>query len=177
MPPSPGAPEKDFHRAGWNRSGFGALRSAWLATRGLLTRVLGPARVDRILWNLGFFSAKSRWFRFETVTADGHRVSLRPEDQAVLDEVHTDRVYADGRIGEDGTVVDCGAHIGLFTLYAARRCPRGRVVSVEPSPLNLEGLRRYVARNGLANVSVVPWALSGTAGPGCIHFTTQINKT
>jgi FkbM family methyltransferase len=42
------------------------------------------------------------------------------------------------------TVLDCGAHIGLFTRYALRR-GAGRVISVEPDPTNAWCLRGNLA--------------------------------
>ncbi len=65
-----------------------------------------------------------------------------------------------GFVPEAGwTVVDVGAHQGLFTLDAARRAgPSGRVVSVEPFAFNRSLLERNVAANALGNVSVCPQA-------------------
>jgi len=165
--------EKDYHQAGWRRSGFSPLRAAWQALRRVLVSGLGPERVDRWLWNFGFFSLKARWFRFDITTPDGLKATLRPEDQCVVDEVYRDDIYADAKLAEDSMIVDCGAHVGLFTIHAAKRCPRGRVVAAEPSPLNLELLRRNVRQNNLANVRVLPWGLSGRAGEAGIHFTGE----
>ena len=36
-------------------------------------------------------------------------------------------------IKENDTVVDIGAHIGYFTIYAAKKANHGRVLSFEPS--------------------------------------------
>jgi FkbM family methyltransferase len=41
-------------------------------------------------------------------------------------------------------VLDCGAHIGVFTRYALN-AGAAKVVSIEPSPVNLECLRRNLA--------------------------------
>jgi FkbM family methyltransferase len=57
------------------------------------------------------------------------------------------------------TVVDCGAHIGIFTAHALQRGAR-RVIAIEPDAANLECLRRNVAE-GIASgrVTVVPMAV------------------
>lgn len=53
------------------------------------------------------------------------------------------------------TVVDIGAHVGYYTLLAARAVGRrGRVVAVEPDPVNGALLRENIRRNGLRNVQV-----------------------
>jgi FkbM family methyltransferase len=63
------------------------------------------------------------------------------------------------------TVVDVGANIGYNTVHAARLAGQhGRVIAVEPTPDNLEVLRRNVAAARLANVTVAPVAAGRDAG-------------
>ena len=62
--------------------------------------------------------------------------------------------------------VDVGANDGYYTLFAARRVgPAGRVMAVEPSSRERVNLKRNIARNRLANVTVVP----AGAGRGLRH--------
>lgn len=70
------------------------------------------------------------------------------------------------RLIEPGaTVVDVGANIGYNTVHAARRTgSRGRVVAVEPTPDNLEVLRRNLDDSGCTNVTVEPVAVGKAAG-------------
>jgi FkbM family methyltransferase len=57
--------------------------------------------------------------------------------------------------------VDGGAHVGSYTVLAARRVgPQGQVVAFEPEPENRRRLRRSIEANGLANVIVSELALS-----------------
>ena len=57
------------------------------------------------------------------------------------------------------TFVDVGAHVGYFSLFAARLVgPGGTVIAVEPEPRNLDLLRRNIARNGVDTVRVLPFA-------------------
>jgi FkbM family methyltransferase len=54
---------------------------------------------------------------------------------------------------EGDTVVDVGAHIGLYTLIAAKRVgPSGKVIAIEPDPENCNLLKRNVELNRLTNV-------------------------
>lgn len=64
------------------------------------------------------------------------------------------------------TVLDLGAHIGLFSVLLARAVgPSGRVVSFEPAPGTAAVLRRTVTYNDLdAVVSVRQAALAGQGG-------------
>lgn len=54
------------------------------------------------------------------------------------------------------TVVDVGAHVGYYTLMAARGIGRrGRVIALEPDPDNAALLMENVRRSGLRNVTVI----------------------
>jgi len=75
-------------------------------------------------------------------------------------ELNPDKVV---RAGD--TVIDCGAHVGVFARFAFRRGAR-RVVAVEPEPINLECLRRNF-RDEIADgrLIIVPqgvWSAPGT---------------
>jgi FkbM family methyltransferase len=63
------------------------------------------------------------------------------------------------------TVVDVGANIGYNTVHAARLVgPRGRVIALEPTPDNLDVLRRNVQSAALANVVIEPVAAGRVGG-------------
>lgn len=66
-------------------------------------------------------------------------------------------------IGVHDIVVDIGANNGVFTLFAAS-ITRNMVHSFEPSPRNLEVLRRNIAVNNLSHVTIHGCAVSATAG-------------
>ena len=70
------------------------------------------------------------------------------------------------------TVVDGGAHVGLYTVLAARVVgPTGFVIALEPDLYNLAALRVNVDRAGGANVEVVPEALADAAGTARFYET------
>ena len=59
------------------------------------------------------------------------------------------------------TVLDVGAHHGLYTLLMSKRVgEQGRVVAFEPSPRELRRLRRHARLNHCGNVMIEPFALS-----------------
>lgn len=63
------------------------------------------------------------------------------------------------------TVVDAGAHHGLYTLLASKRVGReGRVIAFEPSPRERKRLQRHVRINGCRNVMVQAAALGEERG-------------
>ncbi len=60
---------------------------------------------------------------------------------------------------------DVGAYMGEYSLLAARLVqPNGRVYAFEPDPVARRLLERNLARNGAANVVVIPSALMDRAG-------------
>jgi FkbM family methyltransferase len=63
------------------------------------------------------------------------------------------------------TVVDVGAHAGLYTLLASKLVgPAGRVIAFEPSPREVRNLRRHLTLNRCGNVTVEPVALGESTG-------------
>jgi FkbM family methyltransferase len=75
------------------------------------------------------------------------------------------------------TVLDVGANVGLFSLWAADRDPRRRIWAYEPNPRNLEALRRNVDCNGLSDrVTICPQAVSGGGAPSVDLYINRYNS-
>ncbi|NNN06516.1 MAG: FkbM family methyltransferase [Elusimicrobia bacterium] len=104
------------------------------------------------------------------VLADGTELRFHPDDEKIIREIHEDGCYARAEILDGDVVVDVGAHVGVFSIYAARKTPRGRVIAVEPAPTNLEFLRYNVEKNSLRNVKIFDCALSDKAGQAELFF-------
>jgi len=63
------------------------------------------------------------------------------------------------------TVLDIGAHHGLYTLLAAKRVGRGgRVIAFEPSPRERRRLAKHVRLNRCTNVEIEPCAVQDKSG-------------
>lgn len=72
-------------------------------------------------------------------------------------------------VGPNSCVLDVGAHVGYYSLLAARLVgERGVVVAFEPNPKNAGFLRRHVVHNRLHQVAVQQLAV-GTAN-GSVGF-------
>ncbi len=69
-------------------------------------------------------------------------------DAVVVREIWCENVYEvfDGDLADTGIVIDLGANIGAFGLYAAKLGAK-KVIFVEPEPHNVEILRQNVADN------------------------------
>jgi FkbM family methyltransferase len=85
-------------------------------------------------------------------------------DEHYVREVIIDQAYnpAGFEIDETDTVVDVGANIGAFSLWAAQRAREGRIVSIEPVASNFRLLCRNLAINRLRHVSPLRAAVVGT---------------
>ena len=74
------------------------------------------------------------------------------------------------------TVVDIGAHHGLYTLLAAKCVGRnGRVVAIEPSPRECARLQKHLRINGSSNVKLVPCAAGEDAGEADFYLVDGFN--
>jgi FkbM family methyltransferase len=106
-------------------------------------------------------------------------VKLRPNssDLAVFAQIFVDndynlrrfrrypeicRLFNEIERGRTPLIVDCGANIGLSSLYFAKNWPSAHVISVEPDQGNFELLRRNVAAH--ANIQAVEAAVVGEDG-------------
>ena len=79
--------------------------------------------------------------------------------------------WIDRTIRDGETLVDIGANIGLYTIYAALRHPKARVVACEPEYANLHLLRDNILKNGLAErVQVYSLALGDHTGLSRLHI-------
>jgi FkbM family methyltransferase len=75
----------------------------------------------------------------------------------------------------DRVIVDVGANVGLFTLYAAREAPAARIVSIEPFPDTCQRLSDLVNTNRLGGrVTILNWAISGSSGIAAMDAASGI---
>jgi FkbM family methyltransferase len=69
------------------------------------------------------------------------------------------------------TMLDVGAHHGLYSLLASRKVgPKGRVISFEPSPRERNALRLNLALNWCTNVSVQGLAVGNEQGEATFYL-------
>ncbi len=67
------------------------------------------------------------------------------------------------------TIIDLGANVGVFTLWAANRYPAARVLALEPSPRLFRFLSMNIERNHLVNVTAVQAACAGRRGEATLY--------
>jgi FkbM family methyltransferase len=70
---------------------------------------------------------------------------------------------------EGDTVVDVGAHIGVWSIYLAKKFPFIKVYALEPDPKNYACLLENLALNQVTNVVPCRMALAGTDGSRTLY--------
>ena len=74
-------------------------------------------------------------------------------------------------------VIDVGAHVGVFTLRAAKRAVEGRIIAIEPHPFNYKLLTENVKQNKLKNVVTVNTALSDHNGTAKLYVSRSTSHS
>jgi FkbM family methyltransferase len=88
-----------------------------------------------------------------------------PTDEIVIKEIWEEDVYEvkETRLNRGGVVIDIGANIGAFSLYASYY--GATVYAIEPEPNNLQALKNNIRLNDKENqVYVCPYAISDYKG-------------
>jgi FkbM family methyltransferase len=151
----------------------------------MLTRILGESQrraaiihcLERILYPLDSLILKITWFKeLEICMPVGDfRLFFRPflfSDLIILFtdyEPYIKRIFQPSK-GE--TVLDVGAHIGIYTLNAAKNVgPSGTIVSFEPDQRNLRLLKKNIKINGFRGVKTVNAALDKNKSEKFLYLT------
>lgn len=87
--------------------------------------------------------------------------SKRITDKDIVKDIWISKDYSKSgfEIKKDSTVIDIGAHIGAFTIYAASMAGDGFVYSFEPEPENFKLLNENIRLNGFDNVKTYQLAV------------------
>ncbi|KYG77037.1 FkbM family methyltransferase [Roseivirga ehrenbergii] len=87
------------------------------------------------------------------------------------DQIFLNEVYFFRSENNNPLIVDCGANIGLATLYFKMIYPNARIIAIEPSREAYKSLVKNVRENKLTNVVCVNKAVSDIIGT--VNFTTN----
>jgi len=92
-----------------------------------------------------------------SVAFQGREITIPRESLGIFFEVSLHRVYEQFPGPKRGDIViDVGAHVGTFTVNAAKLVgDKGLVVAIEPEPSNLALLQRNIDSQNLNNVKVI----------------------
>lgn len=122
-------------------------------------------------------------FKPDSVVIDGDRFFIDKDDRVISAELllsgkweEYERELFSKTIQPGDTVIDIGAHIGTFTLVAAKKVgPTGQVFAFEPLLKNFLLLKKNVEANGYTNVTVVNKAISDENGSAKLFLSNEDN--
>lgn len=147
----------------------GLVRAVGLAKP--IRRSLGPV-VGRFLYRMSSNNGRP-------ATVRGHKMFLAPRDAYPSPDMVGDH-YEESTAGlfeqllsPGMVVVDVGAHVGFFTLLAARSVgPQGKVYSFEPEPRNYALLEKNLGLNGYSWVVATQKAISNSPGSADLYLSS-----
>lgn len=99
------------------------------------------------------------------------------DEKLLFGEFETmERRFVKRLLRRDMTVVDVGAHHGLYTLLASKCVGwRGRVVAIEPSARECVRLEKHLRLNRSSNVQLIPCAVGEEPGEAQLHVVERFN--
>lgn len=104
----------------------------------------GPGAFDIAGWRVEYFERSDALF--------------------LLHEIFVNGIYAFSTPQPAPRIIDCGANIGMATLFFKALYPAASITAVEPAPETFERLRQNVAGNHLLDVTLINAALAEREG-------------
>lgn len=95
-------------------------------------------------------------------------------DESVFHEIFTERDYQkiEPQIkNARALIVDIGAHIGLFSLYASALNQNVKILSYEPEEENFKNLKENLKQNHIQNVTAKNLAVAGKEGIATLYIS------
>jgi FkbM family methyltransferase len=133
--------------------------------------------IDRQLWapcrepecEAGLTRVGDEWLVRDGVfplSVDGMRLTLRDDEEGgvvkiILRELHGWYLLNAIEFTPGEVILDIGAHVGVVSIYLAKKWPQTKIYAFEPMPENFAHLQANLAANQVTNVSAYPLAISG----------------
>lgn len=97
-------------------------------------------------------------------------------DRSVAAEIFNHREYKlseEAIINAEHTIIDVGAHIGLFSLYCRALNEKVKIIALEPEPENFALLKDNLEANDTENIEIEKVALSKKASKQLLKLDEQ----
>ena len=109
-----------------------------------------------------FKLTKKQYVIFETKTGLNIKIRVNSTDLMALTHVWMIQEYSNSGfdINDSDIVIDIGAHIGLFALFASQFCKQGKIFCFEPIKENYELLVENINSNKIKNIIPFNFAVS-----------------
>lgn len=102
----------------------------------------------------------------KTIERNGIKFSFANEEEfeAIYKDIFIQKEYPFKNTVNTPVILDCGAHIGLATLYFKKLYPNARITAFEPNPRSFEILTKNIKQNNLQDVELINTAISDKEG-------------
>jgi FkbM family methyltransferase len=93
-----------------------------------------------------------------------YKIRANTHDAGVITEIWIHQYYTKPpafEINENDTIIDIGAHIGVFSIFAAHKAKNGKIYTFEPMKENFELIKKNLELNKIKNVKAFNNAVSG----------------
>ena len=108
---------------------------------------------------------------------NGVKYKVRPKtfDKYIISEIwcHKGYIQIGFQIKDSDLILDIGAHIGVFSIFASRQVKNGKIYAFEPAPENFEMLRENIELNKAKNIIPFNKAVSDKNGKREIYFSSN----
>jgi len=108
-------------------------------------------------------------------TKSGVGCELRPgtSDWWIFLEIFVFGIYrrVEADIQKSRVIIDIGANVGFFALYASGLNPEVEIHALEPFPKNADQLKSNLLLNGNLHIQVHPLAVSDKSGTATLYFS------
>ena len=91
-------------------------------------------------------------------TKNGEKITIRTTENStdihIFTEIWLEQLYTipNFEINSNDKIIDVGAHIGIFSLFASKLANNGRVYSFEPAKQNFNVLNENIVQNNIQNI-------------------------
>lgn len=126
---------------------------------------------------------KLHFFKSSNVVFPGilHRLTLRPHttDINVFEQIFIDLQYDFNVNYSPRVIIDCGANIGLASVFFANKFPKAKIIAIEPEHSNFEMLKENISHySNIVALERAVWSENtflkiGDAGVGHFGFRTS----
>lgn len=132
-----------------------------------------------ITWGLPFWLSFWLTNKKKIIKISGMQFRIRTNtlftkitDVGMVFETIYHKQYSRCIINKNDTIIDIGAHIGGFSIYAADIAKKGKIYSFEPFPSTFETLKNNVLLNKRKNINLNKLAVSKNIG----EFNFYVSK-
>ncbi len=143
--------------------------------------------LNQNLFRIGLFFAPLfhlRWIGEETFIQQfggdtKMKMRVNTYDRLAVHEVWEVEEYKDDNfiINPADVIIDIGAHIGSFSVWAARQAPNGRVYAFEPNDENFFFLEENKKLNDLTNLSTYKFAVAEKEGEASFFNSDHLSMS